>query len=307
MSAPSPRALTVAILTLQDLQSMHLPVDLSGYDPQTLSQMVRDATGWVNGEARHANGFEAHRVIDRVYGTGTNKLMSTYYPVNVLNGITLIFPSNQGNVNLPGANQVPIDPSRVVIDHEAGLLYNWSPFVFQTIGYMTVFPEDVPIDIDYYTGYVSQVTTTVVPAGSNYVPVDNASCFYFNQSIRLYEANVPEYLIVMGTTQQGSVQAVVTQAPLLYSHPAGVNIGNMPPEVRLAAAYVVCDFALRELNPENLYRLKIGDVEKQYQRELPVRGKVTSNITGPTLETERPFIKEARRLLEHYYTDRGVR
>lgn len=294
------------ILSLQDLNTMRLPVDLSGYDPVVLQNMLRQAEAWVNGEARHENGFVAHRQIDRVMGTGTNKLFTNYYPVCTLNQIVLIFPANQGNVNLPGSNQVPIDPSRVVIDHYTGELINWSPFIFQTLGYMTVFPESVPINIDYYTGYVSQVTTTTVQAGATYVPVDNASCFWYLQTVRFYDAAVPEYVTVAGTTVQGGVQAVVLNDPLQYTHPSGSNIGDMPPEVRYATALVVADFALRELNPENLYRLKEGSVEKQWQRDLPVRGK-SSNANGPAIETERPLIKEARRLIEHYYSDRGIR
>lgn len=285
---------------------MRLPVDLSGYTPTDLNSMLRQAEAWVNGEARHARGFEAHRVVDRVMGTGTNKLRTNYYPVCVLNGIQLIFPANTGNVNLPGANQVPIDPSRVVIDHDAGILYNWSPFVFQTIGYMTVFPEGVPINVDYYTGYISTYTTSAMAAGATVIPVTNNSCFYFGQTIRFYEPAAPEFITVQGTTAIGANYFVITQEPTQYAHANNMNIGDMPPEIRLATAFVVCDFALRELNPENLLGLKMGNIHKEYQRELPVRAKATNVVTGPQIETERPFIKEARRLLEHYYTDRGI-
>lgn len=297
----------MTVLSLQELNTMHLPVDLSGYDPNTLSQQLRQAEAWVNGEARHASGFEAHRIIDRRLGTGTNIIFSTYYPVCVLNAISIVFPPNTGyNVNLPGPNIVPIDPNRVVIDHQTGQLINWSPFVFQTIGYMTVFPEGVPIDLDYYTGYVSTVTTSVVPMGSTVIPVANASCFYYNQSIRFYEPTTPEFLNVQSTTTYGGVQFVITQQPTLYQHNAQISLGDMPPEVRTAVAYVVCDFALRELNPENLATFKVDKVQKDYQRDLPVRGK-QPNVGGPLIEMERPLIKEARRLLEHYYQDRGFR
>jgi|SRR5579859_8030565 len=294
------------ILNTTDLLAMSLPVDLSGYDPVTLAAKIRQAEAWVSGEARHEIGFETRRVIDRVFGTGTNKLRTSYYPVCQLNSLTLIFPANQGNVNLPGGNQVPIDPSRVVVDHQAGLLENWSPFVFQTIGYLTVFPEHVPINIDYYTGYIAEQSTTSLVAGSTYIPVTNASCYYYGQNIRIFDTLQPEYLTVQGVTQQGTVQAVVSMAPMLFNHAVATTVGDMPPEVRLAVAYVVCDFALRELNPENLYQLKEGDIVKEYQRELPVRSKQVTE-QGPLIETERPLIKEARRLLEHHYSDRGVR
>lgn len=301
----------MTILALQDLNTMRLPVDLSGYDPVVLNNLLRQAEDWVNGEARHANGFSAHRVVDRLFGTGTNVILTNFYPVCTLNAIQLIFPANQGNVNLPGSNQVPISPDRVVIDHQAGILTNWSPFIFQTLGYQTVFPEHVPINVDYYTGYVSTITTTVVPQNATYIPVVNASAFYYNQTVKFYDANFPEFVTVLGTTcPDGINQAVVLQDPVQAQagHPSGSNVGDMPPEVRLATAHIVSYFAVRELNPENLYRLKIGDVEKQYQRELPVRGKQGS-ITGgtPAVETEHWLVKEARRELEHYYTDRGIR
>lgn len=297
----------MTILSLQELNTMHLPVDLSGYDPNTLSQSLRQAEAWVNGEARWASGFEAHRVIDRKYGTGTNVIFSTYYPVCVLNAISIVFPPNTGqNVNLPGPNIVPIDPNRVVIDHDTGQMVNWSPFIFQTLGYMTVFPEGVPINLDYYTGYVSTVTSSAIQAAVTLIPVANASCFFYGQTIRFYEPTTPEYLNVQATTTYGGVQYVITQQPTLYAHNAQVSIGDMPPEIRTAVAYVVCDFALRELNPENLRRITFDKVTKEYQADLPVRSKEPT-VGGPLIELERPMIKEARRLLEHYYQDRGVR
>jgi hypothetical protein len=295
----------VPILNTQDLLAMSLPVDVSGYDVQTLANKLREAEAWVNGEARYQNGFEAHRQIDRVFGTGTNKLRTNFYPILQLNSVNLIFPANQGNVNLPGANTVPIDPTRVVIDHGAGLLENWSPFVFQTIGYLTVFPEHVPINIDYYTGYVAEQSTSSLSVGQMVVPMTNVSCFYYGQNIRVFDALNPEMVTVQSITTQAGAQWVVLNDPLRYTHPTATTIGDMPAEVRLAVAYVLCDFALVELNPENLYRLKEGNVEKQYQRELPVRSKLITE-TGPVIETERPLIKEARRLLEHFYSDRGI-
>lgn len=295
----------MAILNTADLLAMSLPVNLSGYDPIILAAKIREAEAWVNGEARHANGFEAHRVIDRVFGTGTNKLRTSFYPILQLNSINLIFPANQGNVNLPGGNQVPIDPTRVVIDHQAGLLENWSPFVFQTIGYLTVFPEHVPINIDYYTGFVSEQTPVGITSGTTYIQVTNASCMYYGQTLRVFDPLQPEFLTVVGTTSQAGVQAVVTWDPPQYNHVAGTTVGDIPPEVRQAVGYVVADFALRELNPEDLYQFKEGDIVKEYQRALPVRSKMVTD-QGPVIETERPLIKEARRLLEHWYSDRGV-
>jgi hypothetical protein len=295
----------VAIISLQELQSFNLPVDLSGYQPSELNALILQASSWVNGECRHYKGFESHRVVDRVYGRGTNVLFTTYFPILALNTVKLIFPPNAGNVNLPGPNQVPIDPSRVIIDHQAGVLKNWSPFVFQTIGYMTVFPDDVPIDIDYYTGYVNSVTSTVVQAGSVLVPVNNASTFFYGQTIRFYEAGVDEQVLCVGATVQGGSQFVMIDSPTQYVHQQGVSFGDMPPEVKLACAYVVCDMAITQLNPENLAGIKIDKISKTYQRELTVRSKMDL-VGGPQIETERQFIKEARRLLEHYYTDRGI-
>lgn len=297
----------MTLLTVQDLTTMHLPIDLSGYNTTALAEQLSQAEAWVNGEARHASGFEAHRIIDRLYGTGTNQLFTTFYPVCALNAISIVFPPNSGyNVNLPGPNIVPIDPSRVVIDHQAGILINWSPFVFQTIGYMTVFPEGVPIDVDYYTGFVSTAVTSTVPAGATSIPVTNASCFYYNQQVRFYEAPFGEFLTVQSTTTYGGTQYVLTQQPTAYTHSASVTFGDVPNEIRSAVAYVVCDFALRELNPENLVDIKVDKLEKQWQRDLPVRSKEPTQ-GAPLIEMERPFIKEARRLLEHYYSDRGVR
>lgn len=297
----------MTILTPQDLSTMHLPVDLSGYNAAELSKQLLQAEAWVNGEARHASGFEAHRILDRRIGTGTNVIFSTYYPVCVLNAINLVFPPNTGyNVNLPGPNIVPIDPNRVVIDHQTGELINWSPFVFQTIGYMTVFPDGVPIDLDYYTGYVSTVTLSSVPAGSTLIPVTNASCFYYNQTIKFYEPGADEFLNVQSTTAYGGIQYVITQQPTLYAHNAQMTVGDMPPEIRSAVAYVTCDFALRELNPEHLVEFAVDKVHKTYQRDLPVRSKEPTQ-GAPLIEMERPLIKEARRMLEHYYSDRGVR
>lgn len=295
----------MAILSVADLEAMNLPIDLSGYTPQQLASLIDQAENWVNGEARHAQGFSAHRVIDRVYGTGTNKLKTTYYPICTLNSIAIIFPPNTGsNVNLPGPNQVPIDPSRVVIDHEAGMVYNWSPFVFQTIGYMTVFPEHVPINVDYYTGYVASQTMSTLAAGATLIPVNNASCFYWSQAIRLDDPVQSEWVTVQGTTTVAGVPLVVTNDPLQYSHPVSTTIGDMPVAIRQAVAFIICDMALRSLNPEDLQILKIDKVQKTYATKVrPVAGATGNSFI---FEQEREFVKEARRMLEHFYSDRGI-
>lgn len=295
----------MATISLQELQSYNLPIDLSGYTPNDLNQLILQATAWVNGECRHYKGFEAHRVIDRVYGRGNNNLFTSFYPILALNKINIVFPANQGNVNLPGPNQVPIDPNRVIVDHNAGIIKNWSPFVFQTIGYMTVFPDGVPMDVDYYTGYVNTVITSSIPAGLTLIPVQNASTFYYGQTIRFYEAGLDEQVVTTGGTQIGGVQYAVLSDPTQFPHTNGVSIGDLPPEVKLATAFVVCDFAVRQLNPEGLQHLKLDKFEKTYQRQVTVRSKA-SGMDGPQIETEREYIKEARRLLEHYYTDRGI-
>lgn len=292
------------ILGLQELDTMNLPVDLSNYDPFSLNSMLHQAETWVNGEARHKHGFTQSRVVDRVYGTGTNKLRSTYYPILTLNSIQIIFPPNAGNVNLPGPNQVPIDPSRVVIDYEAGLFYNWSPFVFQTIGYMTVFPEGVPINLDYYQGYIATTTTSAVRAGDTLVPVVNASCFHNAQTVRFYEDQAKEFITVVGATNGGGVPLVVLQDPLQNAHASGVTFGDMPEEIRQAQAYIVCDQAMRALNPEDLVSLQVDKVKKSYPlRTRPVAGQSDNSFL---FEQEREFVKEARRLLEHFHSDRGI-
>ena len=293
----------MAILTVEELQSYSLPVDLSGYSAVELDEKIREATAWINGECRVSGGFEMHRVLDRVRGNATNQLRTTYYPIKQLNGIYIVFPSNSGqNVNLPGQNQVPIDPSRVVVDYEAGTIDNWSPFVFQTIGYMTVFPERVPINIDYYTGYVNAVTTTTLPAGATVIPVQSASAFHYGQVMQFYDAG-DEQVFVQSVTNDHGVQCVLTD-PTQYAHALGAVFGDFPPEVKLACAYVVCDFALRELNPEDLQTLKLDKFQKDYQRHIRPTAAATDNSF--IFEEERPFLKEARRLLAHYYHDRGL-
>lgn len=299
----------MTILTPQDFQGMRLPVNLSDYNPNDLVYLIRQAEAWVNGEARYARGFEAHRVVDRIYGTGTNHLFTNFYPVLNLNAVDLVFPPNTGNnVNLPGPSTVPIDPTRIIIDHQTGELINWSPFVFQTIGYMTVFPDGVPINVDYYAGYVAVATASTVLAGTNLIPVTNNSYFYYGQVCQFYDAVNPEYITIQGTTTQGGVPIAIAQETTQFQHLVQTSFGDMPPEVRLATAYVVCDFALFEANPEDLDSLRVDKITKTYGRSMPSRAaQQGSNPDSEPIDLERPLIREARRLLSHYRTDRGIR
>ena len=294
----------MAIITLAELQSYTLPIDLSGYTPTQLQEKIREATAWIDGEARKG-GFELRRIIDRVYGTGSNKLFTNFRPVNTLNMINLVFPPNSGNVNLPGANLVPIDPNRIVVDHETGELINWSPFMFQTFGYLTVFPREVPVNIDMLVGYVNTATTSTVNAGATLIPVVSASGFYYGQTARFYDAGVDEQVLMLGSTASGGVQYAVSLDPLRYSHATGVAVGDMPQPIKMACAYVVCDFCLRELNPEDLEAVDLDKLKKSYSKHnRPVGGvNVDNNFI---FEEERPLLKEARRMLMAYYTDRGV-
>lgn len=299
----------MTILTPQDFQTMRLPVNLSSYNPNDLTALIRQAEAWVNGEARYARGFEAHRVVDRIYGTGTNHIFSTFYPILQLNAVDLVFPPNTGqNVNLPGPSTVPIDPTRIIIDHQTGELINWSPFVFQTIGYMTVFPDGVPINLDYYAGYVAVATASSVPAGANLIPVTNASYFYYGQAVNFYDPPNDEMVTIQGTTTFGGTQYAISMEKTLYAHTWQTSFGDMPPEVRLATAYVVCDFVVTEANPEDLDALKVDKVTKQYGRSFPNRAaQASADPEREPIDLEHPFIREARRLLSNYRTDRGIR
>ena len=294
----------MAIITLAELQSYQLPIDLSGYTPTQLAEKIREATAWIEGESRKG-GFELRRIIDRVYGTGTNKLFTNFRPVNQLNMINLVFPPNSGNVNLPGPNLVPIDPNRIVVDHDTGELINWSPFMFQTFGYLTVFPREVPINIDMLVGYVSTATTNNISAGDRLIPVQSASGFYYGQTCRFYDAGIDEQVLMLGSTASGGVQYAIALDPLQFNHAVGTAFGDMPQPIKMAAAYVVCDFCLRELNPEDLETLELDKLKKGYAKHnRPVGGVNLDNDF--IFEEERPLLKEARRMLMKYYTDRGV-
>ena len=56
---------------------------------------------------------------------------------------------------LPGQSFFPIPITQLVVDAEHGILINYTPLMFQNLGYATIFPKNLPLLVRYTYGYLA--------------------------------------------------------------------------------------------------------------------------------------------------------
>jgi hypothetical protein len=65
-----------------------------------------------------------------------------------VNGIDYI------QIILPGGSVFPIPVTQLVLEPEQGTVQNYTPLMFQQLGYSTIFPKNVPLKAQYTAGYL---------------------------------------------------------------------------------------------------------------------------------------------------------
>jgi len=129
-------------ITVTDFKAMPLDYDLSSYSDAQLLDVLRRATGSANAILKKS--LLAAERTQRFRGTGTSRMSLHARPLLYLKQIQFVFPGLTGQL-------IPLD--RVDVDYEKGVLEVLRSLLLTDVGYRPYFPEDVPIDITFGSGY----------------------------------------------------------------------------------------------------------------------------------------------------------
>lgn len=241
----------------------------------------------VQGDIQAALGWriEATHSLETTYGTGTNRLRSRYYPICYTNHIYLVYPgtSTQQNVDVYNVNQVVTFPS-------LGEYLNYNPFIYQTSGYLTIFPSGTPIQIDYVYGYPMTTLTANLTAGvSSSLSVGSGLGF----------GNSADYFILDGANTE-----VVTTAPAAPASPGGPTYVAGANPVVLTAPVQYSHTSTATLAVTNLPQSVISVICRLVENRLlgkdnPLYTGVKSRITGEPMKLTESYT-DVRDISAHY-------
>ncbi|WP_026975623.1 hypothetical protein [Alicyclobacillus contaminans] len=144
------------------MASYATPSDLNTYTGQTvdpaLAQLLLDtATQAVDSYCNRT--FQLTSTTELYYGNNSNTLMLRNYPVLKLTTVRIV---------MPGELQFNIPVSQLLVQPEIGKVVNYTPLMFQTLGYAAVFPDSIPIRVEYTYGPRAMVSGDSGTADSQY-------------------------------------------------------------------------------------------------------------------------------------------
>src|SRR5579885_1844205 len=87
-------------------------------------------------------------------GPGTITLTSALQSAHASGAQVIVNTVDYVQIVLPGQSFFPIPIQQLVVDAEKGLLINYTPLMFQNLGYATIFPRELPLFVRYTYGYL---------------------------------------------------------------------------------------------------------------------------------------------------------
>ena len=106
-----------------------------------------------------ADGAEAQNTeiatVATTSGPGTVTLISGLSSTHASGATVAVNTLDFIQIRLPGQTSFPIPIGQLIIDADKGLITNYTPLMFQNLGYATVFPDMLPLLARYTYGYLA--------------------------------------------------------------------------------------------------------------------------------------------------------
>jgi hypothetical protein len=93
----------------------------------------------------------------------------------------------------------------------------------------------------YVAGFANTTIATAASAGATSITVDDGTGIVAGQMLRIYDTQYTEIVYVASTYTYGSKTVPITTA-LVYSHQAGIAIGNLPNAIKEACILITTAF-----------------------------------------------------------------
>jgi hypothetical protein len=130
-------------LALADLQQFpnDLPELLKFSDVQLATMLIAASA---KADAIMHQSFLPNERIKRCHGNGTGVLNLHEAPLLYV---------RQMRFAIPGSSGFTIPANQILVDYDKGSVTQFAPFSFSGIGYISTFPENIPIDVTLASGY----------------------------------------------------------------------------------------------------------------------------------------------------------
>jgi hypothetical protein len=143
-------------VTVADFKLMPLDYDLSDYTDAQIQDILVRASGAANSIMRRSQLAEER--IDTFYGDGSNIMPIGRRPLLYVRQMQFVQPGIVGFV---------VPPNRVLVDYTKAQIVQYSPLELQGVGFVSVFPDGLPIAITYGWGYGYNPATAPSWTGSD--------------------------------------------------------------------------------------------------------------------------------------------
>lgn len=128
-------------LSVAALKAQPNDYDLTPYTDAQLQDLLVRASGKANSILRR--NLLAEEVTVRILGDGTNKL-EIRKPLLYIKRVQIAVPGSTGMY-------VPLD--QILVDYTSGSVLEYTPMLWNGLGYFARFPSDIPVDVTLGSGY----------------------------------------------------------------------------------------------------------------------------------------------------------
>jgi hypothetical protein len=259
-------------LSVNQFKSQANDYSLTAYTDAQLQDLLVRASGRVDAILRRS--FQPQRQTIRYLGDGSNILMLRERPIIYVSRIQFVLPGMVGF-------SVPVN--QMLIDYQQGEVLEYTPLMFQGLGYASIFPRNMPIDVTLAWGYSfpipppSWTAADIAPQGPGLMPgayvIAVTSKTMWGESMA-----VPQVF----TTATGNIQITITPSvgTYIYAIYAGQGVATV-----LTAATAIAATAFTVASPTGAVAgkqiiLGAGTAVAEVLTVASVVGSVISTTSG---------------------------
>lgn len=213
-------------ITQAQFAAMPLDYDITGYSTSQQQDILNRASGKANSIMRR--NLLAREQTIRILGDGTNKLETH-------RGIPLLY-IKRVQIAIPGTTGMYIPLDQILIDYTSGSILEYTPMLWNGLGYFARFPSNIPVDITLgfgygYNPYVAPTYTTTDANG-------NLTAGTYNLAVTTQTMNGETTAVVKQvSTTNGAIQIGINETLGAYLYRAYISSAANNTDINSAAGY----------------------------------------------------------------------
>lgn len=242
------RAFSIPYLTIEEFKDAPTSIDIdnlvfNSQDPDDqdaeLANVIARASSWCDTFCNQvlAATVETEQQRSRYSTDGSIRFHPRYSPVVALTSLEYGYPPSL--MSLPDCSVAWIEDEEIIVPNATlGTWTSQGPLQFGAMS--TGGRNEVFLKYTYVNGYANTTIVTAVAAATTLTVADGKGILA-GQMLKIYDGQYTENVTVASTYTFGST-TVPINAPLVYTHLAGVSISALPPAIKQACILVTTAF-----------------------------------------------------------------